>query len=274
MTTPSASTRELVQKYGALLNDPPAPVDRAELTEICRTLRIAARQASEDADVAVLRGLCGLVQRLTGGAEGALWEHETAARLAPDEAQHPMHAAGCLIACKRHDEALERLLTARALVGGERSMLAQICALEAEAHRGLGATALSRAASAEAARLTDPNDATALYRLAVHAAKVDRRDDALAFFARHVALAQKVDRGEAPALEFLIAAGDAVAAGLRASSDLKRCFEMAKCPPNWRALSPEEHAERLKKMLSRPMSLATTWFGEENPHLGGRYQRP
>jgi hypothetical protein len=42
VTTPWASTREIVQQYGALLNDPPAPVDRAELIGILVPVRQTA----------------------------------------------------------------------------------------------------------------------------------------------------------------------------------------------------------------------------------------
>ncbi len=224
MTQPATKAEQLAQEYMPLLNDSSASMDELTLRRLIKTFQSEVADASWS-ERGVLFCLIGMAWFRLGSFEKAVEADKNAARYEPDEATHPNNMAAALLELGRVDEALVQLRAARSKGVVDRKTMLTVLGNEAEAHFRLGATAPARAALAEAVKLADPRDHIESFVLAMQAANIGCDDDAVEFFARHLALVQNTELGETPAAEFVRAAPDDLKARMREVASLSAAVQ-------------------------------------------------
>jgi tetratricopeptide (TPR) repeat protein len=148
-------------------------------------------------------GLIGLAHSRLGEFEEALRAHQEAASYEPENGDHPNNAAGCLMELDRYEEALAQLQEARTrrfnTPGTRLYVLLNMAAIQ----KVFGERDAARLAFEEALGYVDatsPRDALAV---ACRAADLGAEEDAVEYFARHLALVRQLDIGDAEAIDFV-----------------------------------------------------------------------
>jgi tetratricopeptide (TPR) repeat protein len=188
-----------VTQYLGELFDPCVELSELRLKGIMRDVKNTLRTA-DTADAALLYAALGRINDCLGKLQEAYECHRNANRLNPGEPGHVNNMACTLLLMGKPEEALKHLLAVSEIAPSHIS-LGNI----AHALNELGQHDEAVDMFNEAMAVADLKNAVHLLSLAINAAEIGLRKEALELYARHLAMKQGVSPGDTPALEFILA---------------------------------------------------------------------